>query len=387
MVNKSWLTISMTGLMLALSTACGGLGNPGASEPITFYAGSSDGKLEYSIFLCELDPVKQELSVIDSFPGPGGAGYLDLSPNGLTLFATSGVGVPGDEQHNSVASYRVNPEDHSLELINRQSSQGRGNCHVQSSPDGKYVFAANYSSGHATALSVDESGKLNTATSVVKGEGAGPNLKRQEGPHAHMVMMDPGGKFLLVPDLGIDKIMNYAFDSETGVLSPNPDQPFLEMEPGSGPRHLAFHPDKNLVYVLSEMSATVTACTFDSKSGVLSIINSASIVGADFTGKLQSAAVRVHPNGKFVYASNRDDVSNLTVFSVDSNGGLAQTQIFRDIPYWPRDFNITTDGNFLLVAGERSNEIALYKVDPQTGQLTGTGGKTTLPGITSIVFP
>jgi 6-phosphogluconolactonase len=158
------------------------------------------------------------------------------------------------------------------------------------------------------------------------------------------------------------------------------------MELGSGPRHLVFHPDKNLVYILGEMSATVTACTFDPASGALSIINTSSIVEDDFAGKRQSAAVRVHPNGKFVYASNRDDGSNLAVFSVDSDGGLTQTQIIRDIPYWPRDFNITPDGKFILVAGARSNEIALYKVNPETGFLSGTGVKTSLPGITSIAF-
>ncbi len=134
------------------------------------------------------------------------------------------------------------------------------------------------------------------------------------------------------------------------------------------------------------MKATVTACTFDPKSGVLSIINSASIVEDDFTGKLQAAAVRVHPNGKFVYASNRDDIGYLTVFSIDSKGGLTQTQIFSDIPHWPRDFNITPDGKFILIAGARSNEIALYKVNPETGFLSNTGVITTLPGITSIVF-
>lgn len=386
MKNKSWLIISVAGLMLALSTACGGSGQPVSSDPVTFYAGSSNGELEHSIFLCELDPVSLELSVLDSFPGPRGSGYLDLSPDGLTLFATSGVAVPGDEGHNSVASYAVNPEDHSLKLINRQSSHGRGTCHVQSNPDGTYVFAANYSSGDATAIPVKESGELGEASSVAKGEGSGPNAQRQEGPHAHMVMMDPDGKFLLVPDLGTDKIMNYAFDTETGILSPNPAQPYLEIEPGSGPRHLAFHPEKNLVYILAEMSATVTACSFDANSGVLSIINSVSIVEDDFAGKRQAAAVRVHPNGKFVYASNRDDGSNLAVFSIDDNGGLTQTQIFRDIPYWPRDFNISPDGKHILVAGARANEIALYSVDGETGLLSGTDVKITLPGITCVLF-
>jgi len=376
-----------SGLLLILVTACGDPENAGSSGSVIFYAGSNKGNLEYSIFLCELDPVTLELSVIDSFPGIKGSGYLDISPDGLTLFSTSGSGLSDDEGRNSVAAYRVSQEDHSLELINRQSSQGRGNCHVQCSPDGSYVFAANYSSGHAAALPVEESGSLRAATSVVIGEGSGPVVERQEGPHAHQAMMDPEGKFLLVPDLGTDKVMNYILNYETGVLSPNPNQPFLKMEPGSGPRHLAFHPTKNLVYILSELNATITACTFDPASGVLSLINSASIVEDGFDGKRQSAAVRVHPNGKYVYASNRDDESNLAVFSLNEAGGLTKARIVEGVPYWPRDFNITPDGKYILVAGARSNEIVLYQVDPETGMLSGTGVRTDLPGITSIVFP
>jgi 6-phosphogluconolactonase len=437
MVKIKSLIVLISGLLLIVTTACGGPGTPGSSDPVRFYVGSSDGNIEHSIYLCELDPVNQKLSLIDSFPGASGSGYLDLTPNGLTLIATSGISLKGDEGHNSVASYRVDSENQSLELINRQSSQGRGNCHVQSSPDGKYVFAANYSSGHAVALPIDESGMLEPATSVVVGEGSGPNLNRQKSPHAHQVMMNPGGEFLLVPDLGTDKIMNYAFDSESGVLSPNPNQPFLKMEPGSGPRHLAFHPDKNLVYILAEMSSTVTACTFDSKSGVLNpnpkqaflniepgsgprhlafhpeknlvyilsemsssvtactfdpksgvleIISTSSIVEENFTGKLQAAAIRIHPNGKYVYASNRDDDSNLAVFNIESDGALKQTQIIRNIPYWPRDFNLTPDGDYLLVAGARANEIALYSVDKNTGALEKMNASIKVPAPTSIVF-
>jgi 6-phosphogluconolactonase len=380
------LIVLISGLLLIVTTACGGPGTPGSSDPVRFYVGSSDGNIKNSIYLCELDTENKQLSLIDSFPGASGSGYLDLTPDGLTLIATSGVSLTGDEGHNSVASYRIDPENQSLELINRQSSQGRGNCHVQSSPDGKYVFAANYSSGHAVALPIDGSGLLEQATSVVLGEGSGPVESRQKGPHAHQVMMNPGGKFLLVPDLGTDKIMNYAFDAETGVLSPNPNQAFLKMEPGSGPRHLAFHQDKNLVYILAEMSSTVTACTFDSKSGVLEVISTVSIVEENFTGKLQAAAIRIHPNGKFVYASNRDENSNLAVFSIESDGSLKQSQIIRDIPYWPRDFNLTPDGSYLLVAGARANEIALYRVDKSTGELENLNSNITVPTPTSIVF-
>jgi len=383
MKTKSIL-IALLGIIFMTQAACSS--TPGEKDNIKFYAGSGNGKISHPIFLCELDPVNQAITVLDSFPAKGGAGYLDLSPDQSILYATSGLSVSDEKKFNSVASFRVNPEDYSLELINHQSSQGRGNCHVQSSPDGKYVFAANYSSGDATALPVDESGKLLAATSVVKGEGTGPNAQRQEGPHAHMVMMDPEGKFLLVPDLGTDKIMNYAFDGESGSLSPNPAQPFLEMEPGSGPRHLTFHPEKNLVYILGEMSATVTACKFDPESGVLSKINSGSIVEEDFSGKRQSAAIRVHPNGNFVYASNRDDVSNLAVFEVGDKGEIKQIQLVDSVPYWPRDFNITPDGKYILVAGARANEIALYQVDVQTGLLSETEASITLPGITCILL-
>ena len=374
-------------MVLTLITACGGSAVPESSSPVKFYVGSSDGRREYSIFLCEINPGTQQLTLLDSFPGARGSGYLDLSPDGLTLFATSGVSVPGHDRQNSVASYRVNPDDQSLEFVNRQSSQGNGTCHVHSSPDGKYVFAANYSSGDATALPVDKSGRIEPSSSVMKGEGSGPISSRQEGPHAHMVMTDPSGKFLLVPDLGTDKVMNYAFDEATGTLSPNPNQNFLVMEPGYGPRHLAFHPKKNLVFILGEMSASVTACTFDPKTGVLSVINTASIVEEGFDRNRQSAAIRVHPNGKFVYASNRDDESNLAIFSIDDQGAITQKEIVKDIPYWPRDFNISPDGKFLLVAGARVNEVALYKVDATTGGLTKTGSSLKVPAPTCILFP
>jgi len=199
-------------------------------------------------------------------------------------------------------------------------------------------------------------------------------------------MLDPSGKFLLVPDLGTDKVMNYVLDSKTGELTPNPEQAWLEMPAGAGPRHLAFHPSGKLVYVLSEMSATVTACSFEGESGVLSIINSASIVKDGFTGKKGAAAVRVHPNGKFIYASNRDDNDNLAVFRKKDDGGIEPIQIVEDIPHWPRDFNITPDGKFLLIAGAMANEIDLFRINEQTGIIENAQSKISVPVPTCILF-
>ena len=145
-------------------------------------------------------------------------------------------------------------------------------------------------------------------------------------------------------------------------------------------------PKGKYIYILGEMSATLTACTFDPASGVLEVINTASIVEEGFEGAKQCAAVRVHPIGKFVFASNRDDVSNIAIFEVSNNGGIEQTAIYKDIPYWPRDFNLSPDGKYLLAAGAKANEIALYSVNGETGMLENLGAKITVPNPTCILF-
>ena len=169
-------------------------------------------------------------------------------------------------------------------------------------------------------------------------------------------------------------------------MVPNQEQPFLEMTPGAGPRHLAFHPSGNFAYIVNELNATVTACRFDESTGVLSTINSASIVEDSFAGKKQSAAVRVHPGGKYVYASNRDDQSNIGVFKVEENGAIQRIQIMEDIPYWPRDFNITPDGKYLLIAGARVDEIEAFRIDQATGMLESLKVRMAVPSPTCILF-
>ena len=370
--------------MPAMLTACGSGESGTSADPVRFYVGSSDGKVEHSIYLCELDPLAGAISVLDSFAGAVGPSYLAISPDGKTLYSVDNRSVDPENKSQSVNSFRINGEDLSLKYMNSQSSEGRGPCHVYASE--KHLFVANYSSGHATCISLLPDGRLEFSTTAVSAEGSGPNKNRQEGPHAHQVMPDPSGTFLLVPDLGTDKVLNYSLDQENGKLTPNPQQAWLELPPGAGPRHLAFHPSGKFVYVLSEMNSTLTACSFEEKDGVLNIINSASIVKDGFSGNKQAAAVRVHPNGKFVYASNRDEADNLAAFRIKEDGGIERTQLLEGVPHWPRDFNITPDGNYMLIAGARANEIQLYTIDAESGTLTGTEAKISVPVPTCIVF-
>jgi 6-phosphogluconolactonase len=158
------------------------------------------------------------------------------------------------------------------------------------------------------------------------------------------------------------------------------------MPPGTGPRHLAFHPSGRYVYVLGELSATLTACSFDPETGVLKILHTEGIVPEDFDGNRQSAAVRVSADGKYVYASNRSEVSNLAVFSVAEDGSLKRIQVVDGVPYWPRDFDLTPDGKYLLVAGARVDLIEAYRIDPETGELSETGITLRVPSPISIVF-
>jgi 6-phosphogluconolactonase len=355
------------------------------AQPIKFFVGSSNGNLSHSIILCELDPASEAFSVLDSFAGARGASYLDLDPERKFLYA---INQERWEQtgNSSVSSFAVEPGTLALEAINSQSSQGSGICHVHCSRAGGHIFVANYGSGHATALPVNESGEIQAASSVVIGEGTGPNERRQEGPHAHQVMLDPGQNFLLVPDLGTDKVMIYVFDAASGSLTPNPSQASFSLPPGSGPRHLAFHPDGSFLYIVNELNSTITACSFNGSDGTMSLLNTEGTVEADHEGMKYPAAVRVHPSGKFVYASTRGENSCISTFEIGEDGRVSRIQVMEQVPNWPRDFNLDPSGRLMLVAGERSDEIKLYRVDPQSGLLSHTSAVLELPAPANVLF-
>jgi len=359
------------------------------SEPapsMKFYVGSSNGDLSHSIYLCELDTENESLVVLDSFAGARGGSYLDLSTDEDFLFAINQSPLNPDDSHASVTSFSVDPASFDLSVINSQSSEGTGICHIHCSKAGDYIFAANYGSGHATALPVNENGEIAPASSVVLGEGSGPVERRQQGPHAHQVMLDPGQNFLLVPDLGIDKVLIYAFDSESGILTPNPAQPYFSLAPGAGPRHLAFHPDGQALYIVNEINSTITACSYDASNGTITEINTLSTVEQDHEGMKYPAAVRVHPKGKYVYASTRGENSCISTFEIQEDGSLSRIQVMEQVPNWPRDFNVDPSGTYMLVAGERSDDIRLYLIDATRGLLSETSSRLELSAPASVLF-
>jgi len=356
-----------------------------SKNQIKFYVGSS-GNQAHAIYLCEMSPQTLEFTLLDSFSGAEGASYLALSPGKEFLFCNSRTPAEPGNHMSAVSSFQIHPRTKQLEFLSSKPSMGQGNCHVHCSQDGKYLFAANYNSGHAAAFPLDKQGNIGDAVAVVRGKGSGPVENRQQGPHAHQVVLDPGQNFLLVPDLGTDKVMIYQFFKESGSLAPHPVKGSFSLAPGAGPRHLVFHPDGAWLYIVNELNSTLTAGSWDAEKGALAEIQTLSTVEEGHRGMKYPAAVRMHPSGKYVYASTRGENSCISTFSVQKDGSLHRIQVMEDVPLWPRDFNIDPTGRWLIAAGERANEIRLYAIDPETGKLSDTGSTKKLSAPACIAF-
>ena len=220
----------------------------------------------------------------------------------------------------SIVAFSIEPKTGSLTQLNSQSAGGSGPCHLVVDKTGKAVLAANYGSGSCTSIPIKADGSLGEPASVFQHKGMSI-LPNQKGPHAHSINLDKANKFAFCCDLGLDKVLVYRFDPETGKLTPN-DPPAFETPAGSGPRHFAFHPNGKTAYINGEMSMTVIVCDYDADKGVLTkkqIIST--IPDGEKKKQFSTAEVVVHPSGKFVYVSNRDAYNSIAIFTVDPKTG------------------------------------------------------------------
>lgn len=270
----------------------------------------------------------------------------------------------------NITAFSFDKTTGTLTFINRQPSAGDHPCYVSTDKTGKWVAAGNYTSGSLSILPVLTDGSLGAATTIIKHEGSGFNKARQASPHVHCTYFSPDNRFLFVPDLGIDKVMIYAFDETTGKLTAA-KQPFAESVPGSGPRHINFHPSNKYAYLMQELSGTITA--FKYKNGKIKSRQIISSMPAGDTSFAGSADIHVSPDGKFLYASNRAESNTIGIFSINQkNGKLSLIGHQSTLGKTPRNFNFDPSGNFLLVANQNSDAIVIFKVDKQTGLLTDT---------------
>jgi 6-phosphogluconolactonase len=250
---------------------------------------------------------------------------------------------------------------------------------------GKFVLVANYVGGNVSVFPVQKDGSLGTATEMIQHAGSGANKKRQEGPHAHNVRLDPANRFAYVSDLGIDKIMIYQFNTGTGKLTPN-TPPSANLKPGAGPRHLTFHPKGKFAYVINELNSTITAFTLDKANGSLQELQTVSTLPAGYSEESFCADIHISPDGKFLYGSNRGH-NSIALFSINvQTGKLTPVDHTPTGGKWPRNFTIDPTGNFLLVANQNTNNIVVYRIDPRTGKLKATGNPIDVPAPVCILL-
>ena len=295
------------------------------------------------------------------------ASWLAVSKDRQNVYAISGG--PGGGKVNAFA---FDPLSGDLRLMN--SVAARGPAYVAVDDKKQFVFSGNYGGGNVLAVRLNTDGSLSAAdTQVIQHEGSSVVKERQEKPHVHAAVLSLDDRYLLVPDLGTDKVYQYRVNvNQKHILEPS-DIPFLSVKPGGGPRHLAFHPNGKYAYLVLELDGSVMA--LDYHDGKLDAKQSISMVTPDFKGQLSGADIHVSPDGKFLYASNRGDANEIAIYSISKKGRLALIDRQSVLGKMPRNFVIDPTGKFLLVANQVSNEIIIFKRNHKTGLLTPTGKK------------
>jgi 6-phosphogluconolactonase len=271
-----------------------------------------------------------------------------------------------------VSAFAINPSTGTLTLLNTQSSGGAGPCHVTIDKTGKVLVVANYAGGSCSSLPIEDDGSLGPIASFFQHEGSSVNPDRQTEAHAHSANFNPGNQYVFVADLGIDKVLIYRVNLQTGSLQPH-DPPHVNLAPGAGPRHLHFHPSGQYAWVINELASTLTGFNCDAEKGTLTEIETVSTLPGKFEGKNSTAEVRVHPSGNFVYGSNRGH-NSIAVFSIDQDTGkvtLVENESTRGET--PRNFNIDPTGKWLFAANQNSGNVTVFRIDQDSGALEFTG--------------
>jgi 6-phosphogluconolactonase len=342
------------------------------------YTDKTDSK---GIYAYEFDAATGKLTARGLAAETPNPSWLVIHPNGKWAYAANESG-----KQSSISAFSIDTKSAKLTLLNKLPALGEDPCYLSFDKTGKYLFVANYTSGNVVVFPILADGKLGEHTSVVKDAGTlGPNKERQEGPHAHWIESSPDNRFVFVADLGLDAILSYRFDATKGTLTPN--KLFLRpLEAGAGPRHAGFSPDGHHFYVLSELASTVTEFAYASDHGVFGYLGVVPMLPTNFQGRNDAAEVTLHPNGKWLFASNRGHDS-IAVFSVDpATGKLERTGDYPTGGKEPRHFAFDPSGQFLLAENQNSNSIVVFRINADTGALSQISTTECVPSPVCLTF-
>ncbi|MDG2130637.1 MAG: lactonase family protein [Fuerstiella sp.] len=347
-----------------------------ADDPVVFISAFKSGD-EGAIHAFRFDAENGQLKPLHRTTDIDNPFFLSLSPDGSVLYAIDAEQFGGDKDE-FVAAYAVQGHSGRLNRLNRTSTRGTASCYLDVDATGKTVVVANYSTGNIASLPVHKDGSLGPAVSFIQHSGSSVDPKRQTGPYAHSIVVSPDNRFVLAADLGIDRILVYRLNPATAELTPNDVQSFATLSPGSGPRHLTFHPNGKRVYVINELLNTITFFDYASETGVLTQRQEIATLPADFSGTSHTADLKITPDGKFLYGTNRGHDS-IAIFRIADNGQLNLVRMEPSLGTGPQNLLITPDGRWLLCANMPGNNVAVFAIDPLTGGLTASGSPVHIP--------
>jgi len=337
------------------------------------YVGTYTKGMTNGIFVYSFNDVHGRLVDLKKPAISNNPSFLTIAPNKKFLYAVGELNnLDTTSQSGGLSSFKIEP-DGKLTLINHVLTHGANPCHVSLSPDGKKLVASNYTGGNLSFFNIQPDGSLSEMVQRIQHEGSGPFPERQTVPHAHSARFDSTGKLLYVADLGIDELKIYdVIKSDTMVATPHA-QPFVKLAPGSGPRHFDFSSDGRFIYIINELSSTITVLM---KYGAeWKTVQTIKTLPKEFKGESWCADIHISSDGRFVYGSNRGH-NSIAVFKRDAiNGKLEMIETVSVEGNWPRNFTIDPTGKFLLVANQKSNDITVFKIDQPSGKLTYTGIK------------
>jgi len=376
---KQFSTLAAALLLLVPATRAG------SPQPYHVYFGTYTGAKSKGIYCATFDSRSGQLSAPELAAETKSPSFLAVHPGERFLYAVGEATMLGGNTSGGVSAFARDPRSGKLTFLNQQPSGGAGPCHLALDRKGQCLLVANYGGGSIAALRVRKDGTLVEPATTIQHAGSSVNPQRQAGPHAHSVTVSPRDRFALTCDLGLDKVLIYNLDARRARLSPNVP-PSAAVTPGAGPRHLAFHPDGHLVYVINEISSTLTAFTFDARHGTMSEVQTISTLPSGFTGNSTCAEVQMHPSGKFVYGSNRGHDS-IAAFAVEAKSGrLTLLEHQSTGGRTPRHFTLDPTGAWLLAENQASDSVVVFRVDPKTGRLIATGQTVEIPSPVCAVF-
>ena len=348
------------------------------------------------IYLFEVNASTGALQQREVFKNASNPAWLAFDPSRTHVYSANETPTYQGTPSGSASAYAIDRSTGRLTLLNTVSSEGAGPAHMSVHPSGKYALIANYAGGTVAVLRIRPNGELGPATDVKHNEGTlGPvhaasappgsfAISGHDHAHAHMILSDPSGQFVLASDLALDQILIWKFDIEKGTLVPN-DPPFVALPPGDGPRHVTFHPNGRWFYSLQEEASTLVLFDYDAAHGRLTPRQTISSLPKGFAGTNFTSEVLISQDTKFLYAANRLH-DTIAWFSIAQNGELTFAGEEWTRGDYPRSFNIDPTGNFLYSCNQRSDAVATFRVNKKTGALTFTGQYTPVGTPAIIVF-